>query len=197
MSFAVLIVRLVQPAHHNDIVGVLCLLHSLCNELVSGAVVLQILTCLHSIIFARHVSHIASGIINLCQTSEFGSQSVEWKRLTLHLQRRRTAADGHHLDGVFAYNEYALRLVAVDGQHVVAVLEKHDALVCYLTGCFVVRFRAEEAVRTLSVHRRTEEEAQHTAHLVVKFSCGVLAALDTFKIWCGKIIVIVSVACAC
>ena len=60
-----------------------------------------------------------------------------------------------------------------------------------------MRFRAEEAVRTLSVHSRAEEQSQHTAHLVVKFPCGVLAALDIFKIWCGKIIVLVSVACAC
>ena len=52
-------------------------------------------------------------------------------------------------------------------------------------------------MRTLTVHRRAEEESQHTAHLVVEFSGGVFAALYTIDIWCGKIIVVISVACSC
>ena len=54
-------------------------------------------------------------------------------------------------------------------------------------------FGAKEAIRTLAVHGGTIEEAQHTAHLVVKLAGAVLAFLYTFYIRSGHEVIVIGI----
>ena len=114
----------------------------------------------------------------------------------LHLQRRGTAAHGHHLDGILANDQDSG--IGRNGQHPATffggiVLQQNDTLLRHVACGLVVRLRAHRTIRTLAVHVGAEHQAQHTAHLLVKFLSGVLALGQQFPVWRSKVIIIVSI----
>ena len=56
--------------------------------------------------------------------------------------------------------------------------------------------RAEEADGLVAFHRRTEEEPQHTAHLIVEFLGGVAAFEDGLLVGIGEVVVVVGIGLA-
>ena len=60
----------------------------------------------------------------------------------LYLERRRTAADCHHLDGILSYYKKLLCLVEVDRKHLIVILEKYNTLACDLARRLVMLRRA-------------------------------------------------------
>ena len=53
--------------------------------------------------------------------------------------------------------------------------------------------RAQESVAAVAVHRGAEEEAQHTAHLLVELAGGVLAGFDGLLVGGRQVVVVVGV----
>ena len=192
MTLTVLIVALVQTAEHNHIIGTLCLLYSLSQQFFCAAGLGDATTYRHAVIALHRIADIATCVITLhTKLGTLGCQSVERQDLLLNLQRRRASANGHHLNGILAYHEDTLALGKIEGEQVALVLQQHDTFLGNLQGCVVVTLRAEEAKGLLALHRRTIEQAQNAAYLLVEFLRGVLAFLNQSLIGqCHEIIVV-------
>ena len=141
-------------------------------------------------------------------------QSVERHQLALHLQRRRTAADSHHLDGILADDQYLFIFSKVEGQQRLlgflvlrrevgerTVLQQHNAFAGNLPGCGIVVVGTEEALCAVGVHRRAEVQTQHATHLLIKclhqvglaLACGFI---DEFLVRLGQIVAVVGICAA-
>ena len=125
-----------------------------------------------------------------------GADAVERQYFVLRLERRRAAAYGHHLDGVFAHDENAARGVGVEGQQLALVLQQHDAFLGDAQGGGIVSLGAEEALRLVAVHGGTIEQAQHAAHLLVELAGGVLALLDERLVGLGHVVEVIGIGLA-
>ena len=197
VSFAILIVALVQSADEYDVIGTLRLCDGVGNELLFGALVVKILTCRHAVVGSVCVAYIPTFVID---GYSFGSKAcldaVQRRHLTLHFQRRRAATNGHHLHGVLTNDEHTLCGLQVDGQKCGVVLEQDDTVFGYLPCGFVVCIGAEEAVRAVAVHRGAEVETQDTAHFLVEFLRAVLSLVDGFEVGLREEVVVVGVGCA-
>ena len=87
MTLTVLIITLVQSAEHDDIVGSLGLLHSLLYQLLRRTLIIEVLTRGHTIIIARHITHISTGKVHLyALLLHTGPQALQRRYLMLHLQ---------------------------------------------------------------------------------------------------------------
>ena len=175
MTFTVLIVALVQATEDNHIVGILSFPDGLSQQFVGAAALGYRTTYRDTIVALYRITHIATGIV-YGSLLEASLNTIEWQYLTLYLQRRRATTYSHHLNSVLTHNEDAL--AALNRQHTAIVLQQHDTFLGNLQGCLVVTLRTEEAIGLLAVHRGTIEQAEHTAHLVVKFLRGILTLLD-------------------
>ena len=110
VTLAILIVALVQSAHKNHHVGILCLGHSLGSELSLRAGFVERASHFHTVIALNGIAHVTANVIHL-GISKTGLDAVERQNLLLGLERRRTTAHSHHLDGILAHYEDALHLL--------------------------------------------------------------------------------------
>ena len=109
MILCILIVALVQATKEDDHIGLTGFLHGFGNEFVGRAILAQVDVHLHTIIERGGVAYIAASEVDLgvrgCEGCQSSFQTVERRNLVLHLQRRRTTAHGHGLDGILADDE--------------------------------------------------------------------------------------------
>ena len=182
VALGVLMVALVEAAEHDYVVGLAGLLHGLGQQLVGRAQVVKALLGNYSVTGAGGVADVSAGVLHLDFTAQGAAQAVERQHLTLRLERRAASAYSHHLDGVLANHEHGARLRGVDGQHSALVLEQHYAVSGHLPRRGVVRLGVHRAESAAAVHRRAEEEAEHTAHLVVEFLGGIFALSEQLEV---------------
>ncbi len=122
MSLTVLIIALVETADDDHVVSLACLGDSIGDELLARAGVCQILPGRHTIIGAGGITDIPTLILHGGHILESGLQAVERRDLPLSLQRRRTATDGHHLDGILAHDEHLRMSGQLERKHSATVL---------------------------------------------------------------------------
>ena len=111
----------------------------------------------------------------------------------LYFQRRRATANSHHLDGILANHQDALRFRLVQRQQVLLILQQYDTFLCYLSGCIVVSLRTKEAIGLVAIHRGAIEQAQHATHLFVEFLGGELSFLDELLVGYCHVVTVVGI----
>ena len=163
------------------------------DELLIGAGLAEVLAGGDAVVCTAGVAYIAALIDDL-GVRERLPDAVQRRNLVLGLQRGRAAADGHHLDGVLAGHEDALR--APDRQQPAVVLQQHDALGAYLAGGGIMLRGGETPGLVLGVHAGAEDKAQDPAGFGVQFLGPGTAVGDALKIRVGEEIGIVGVGLA-
>ncbi|CCY64711.1 putative uncharacterized protein [Prevotella sp. CAG:1124] len=196
MTLRILVIALVKSAEHHHAVGLLGLRHGFGYQLVGSARVIEFLLGYHPVILAGGIAYVSTGILHAYLVAQQAAHALKRKGLALHLQRRAAAAYGHHLDRVLAHHEHTERLRGVKRQHSAIVLEQNDTLAGYAAGRSIVGLGVHRAETAVALHRGTVEEAQHTAHLVVKFLGGIFALTDELTVRTRHVVIVVSVGSA-
>src|SRR5574344_3051257 len=114
MTFAILIVTLIQSAKEDDIVSFSSFSHSITNQFVLRTFLCKVLTRGYAIISTRSITYISTFVIHLDSCAQTGLQTIERRNFTLCLQRRGSTTDGHHLDGILANDKNARGSVNLD-----------------------------------------------------------------------------------
>ena len=119
-ALAVLTPALVESTEHNHHIGLASLADGLTDEFVLRTLVAELVIANGDAVETLDgVTHIAAGIVDgelRIESGELRDEAVEGYYLALYLQRRRAAADGHHLDGILAHDQYLLTVREVEGQ---------------------------------------------------------------------------------
>ncbi len=111
----------------------------------------------------------------------------------LHLKRRRTSADSHHLYCILPYHGNAARGGKVQRKHSPGIFQKHDALSGNTAGRVIMLRRTERPERLAGIHGSTENQPEHPADLVIKNLHGSLTAAQPCKIRVCEIIGVISI----
>ena len=82
-------------------------------------------------------------------------------------QLRAAASAGHHLFGIFAYDQYFPRLFGVKRQQIAFVFQQDDAFLCNTAGGQRMFFRGEGAVGSVGIHRGAEGQTQDPPHFFI------------------------------
>ena len=207
MTLTVLMIALVQSTYKDDHISLTGFLDSLLQEFFLRAHLIETAAYGDTIVTLYGVAHIATSIIDL-GIGETRTDTVEGKNLLLHLQRGGTATYGHHLDGIFTDHQNLLLSCRINRQHRSLnsppfggvgggfILQQHDTLLSNLQCCLIMALRTEEAKGLLTVHRRTIEQSEHAAHLVVEFLRRVLTLLDQLLVGIGHKVEIIGIGLA-
>ena len=119
-ALAVLTTTLVESTEHNHHIGLASLADGLTDEFVLRTRVAELVIANGDAVETLDgVAHIAAGIVDgklRVESGELRDEAVEGYYLMLYLQRRRATADGHHLDGILAYDQYFLTICQVERQ---------------------------------------------------------------------------------
>ena len=201
VTLRVLVVGFVQSADEQYDIRLFGSSHGFGCEFGRCAAVAKVLTGSHTVVLAANVAHVAAYITNLgtrlCGALAYALQR---RNLVLRLERTGAAAYSHLFDGILAYHKDRF-LVLSNREHRLGgfllayriVLKQNDTFTGYLPCSRNMRIGTERTETFVRVHRCTENQPQHVAHLVVEFLGTDLAALDFLQVGQGKVIHVVGV----
>ena len=182
---------LVQPADEDHGVGFARRSHGISNELSLGTLLRKVLTRLHAVVVARHIADIAAFVDHFGLAVRGGADALQRRIFVPDLERRGTAADGHHLDRILTHHGNGFGFRKVDRQYSAVVLQQHHALACNAARGGQMLGGIQRPERFAGVHRRAENQPQNPARLVVELFDGCFSLTEHFQIRsCQKIIVI-------
>ena len=158
-AFGILMVALVQAADKHHGIHLAGCGDGIGEELSPGATFREILSGHNPVVVARHVADVTALVEHLGLVADGRTDALQGGTLVFHLERRGTAADGHHLHGVLAHDKQFLRFRKVDGKHPAVVLEQHHTLARDAACGGIMLRRAERPEGFAAVHRRAEDPA--------------------------------------
>ena len=132
--FAILMTALVEPTKENDDIGLASLLDSLGCKFGCTTGFVKAATYGNTVITLNGIAYIATCKVDLGISKSFNN-AIEWQNLVLHLERRRASTYGHHLNGILAYHQDALRLLQ---REYLFILQQYDTLLCNFQSGLVV-----------------------------------------------------------
>ena len=97
-------IALVESTKEDDHIGLTGLLHSLSDEFIGRAQIIERTAYCDAIVTLDGVAHVTTSKVDL-NTFEAIADAVERKDLLLHLQRGGASAYGHHFNGILAHHE--------------------------------------------------------------------------------------------